>query len=482
MFRFDTNILPGNLIKVETCNIIAETPFTVSTMKMKKRKNLINDSLMNFYYIIHSIYDMVFIIFEMLDIHMYIWKIKNYLFFSFPKKNIFYFIYHLIVSRKEPKIKICLKKITKQVRSYFKIYYFFVLIAFFIHYQKGQKQPTYIGKENYRLFPKAQTIRIETELEIDGKVCLIGLVCESENMTQGRSYQNMNVNISNCFFSRSIGCSGGGGVIYVSGGSYYLYIYYSMFYNCVCSQNGGALYFHSMESYLRMICANECSCGADYGGHFAYNVVTLVNHLEYLSVSYCSDILSGRYPLYLQSGNQRVDNTNSSMNNANQGSGIRLYSPSSFTSTHCTFSNNKVSSYICLFFYSVSGTMSFSNLVHNNSPSRGIVYSTGGSPKMEYCIFSNNQNHIFCVLSGSLEVSHSFIDHSSSSISSGLAVTTVMDNSLTMTFTYQIQFFNSLYCYTDITPIGQKQFITIDQTHLRSFFSLYQMIVLLMLD
>jgi len=43
----------------------------------------------------------------------------------------------------------------------------------------------------------------------------------------------------------------------------------------------------------------------------------------------------------------QINNTNSSSNNVYMGSGIVICSLSSFTSSHCTFSNNKVSHSIC---------------------------------------------------------------------------------------------------------------------------------------
>ena len=59
--------------------------------------------------------------------------------------------------------------------------------------------------------------------------------------------------------------------------------------------------------------------------------------------------------------------------------------------------------------------MSYANIVHSNSPSQyGVVYVHGAvSKKIMYCIFKNNQNYLFYVNGGSLEVSHSFIDHDS---------------------------------------------------------------------
>ena len=72
--------------------------------------------------------------------------------------------------------------------------------------------------------------------------------------------------------------------------------------------------------------------------------------------------------------------------------------------------------------------MSYSNIVHNNSPYNGVVFvEGGGSRKMMYCIFQNNQNTLFGVRGGSLEVSHSFIYHSAS-FSNENAVSTSNNN------------------------------------------------------
>jgi len=300
------------------------------------------------------------------------------------------------------------------------------------------------------------------------KICGVSFECESENITQGRSYVNKNISISDCYFSRASQYDGRGGIIYVNDGDFSMYINYSMFYNCVCSDYGGAIFFYSSKSCLRMICANSCSCGSYKNGHSVYLLGSQENHVEYLSVSNCTQTTSGYYSILLGSGDQIIDNTNSSMNNAIQGSGIHIISPSSITSSHCTFSNNKVSEWICILFRTSDKTISISyaNIVHNNSPSWfGVVYVEGeGSINMMYCIFQNNQDSLFCVKSGSLEVSHSFIDHYGS-FSTSTAVSTNINNSFTSIITYQIQFFNSLHCNTDI-PLPQRTTYesTMDQT------------------
>jgi len=141
-----------------------------------------------------------------------------------------------------------------------------------------------------------------------------------------------------------------------------------MFYSCVCSINGGAIYFNSQNSSLRMICANCCS--STYG-YFSYLKALQMYQVEYLSVSNCSHTTSGRVPIYLSLGNERIDNTNSSMNNVYEGSGIDIDSPSSFTSSYCTFSNNKVSHSICISIYStITLSISYAKNVHNNSSSQ----------------------------------------------------------------------------------------------------------------
>jgi len=214
-----------------------------------------------------------------------------------------------------------------------------------------------------------------------------------------------------------------------------------------------------------MICANSCSASSWY--HFAILSASQVNQVEYLSVSNCSHATSGYNSIYLSSGDQRADNTNSSMNNAFRVSGIGIDSPSSFTSSHCTFSNNMVSNSICIYFYSYSGTisMSYTNIVHNNSPSQyGVVYVDGaGSRKMMYCIFKNNQNYLFSIYGGSLEVSHSFIDHFGS-FSTSIPVSTSNNNSFTNTITYQLQFFNSIHCNADIPLIQRSLEETLRET------------------
>ena len=392
--------------------------------------------------------------------------------FSDIQKELYYLlIFPKLFWKKELENTKNINKITKQkINTNKLITISSIIIGLLVFINIAYFEKLYKKKQNISLFKeitnclKNPSILPLFSLWLDDNEIIwdAGLGCEKESIDQGWSYVNTNINISLCFFSRYLEYSGHGGVIFVSASSFSMNIFFSMFYNCVCSGNGGAISFSSYNSCLRMICAHSCSCGGTFFGHFAGITAHNVNEIEYLSVSNCSHTTSRYYPIILYFGNQRADNTNSSMNNAEYYSGIGTWLPSSFTSSHCTFSNNKVSNGVCIHFHSTSGTtsMSYANIVHNNSPSSyGVVYVSGaGSRKMMYCIINNNNNYLFCLYGGSLEVSHSFIYHSGSSLSTTVStsistsVSTSNNNSFTNTITYQLQFFNSLHCPTDIPP------------------------------
>jgi len=315
----------------------------------------------------------------------------------------------------------------------------------------------------------------------NSNIYLVGFGCERESISNVRFHFDSSVNIYDCVFSKSYLFSGDGGVISILTESHTLSIISSMFYNCTCSNHGGAIYFSSLNSSLKLICACKCSCGTSSSNyyHFAFLRASHLNQVEYLSSLLCSQTTSGYYSTSLHLGFQKVDNTNSSMNNAIQASGILIFSPSTFTSSFSTFSNNKASGGICIYLYSTSGTisMSYANIVHNNSPQYdGVIYiREEGSRKMMFCIFQNNHNYLFCVYGGSLEVSHSLIDHSISLFSRSIPVLITNNNTLTNTLSYQIQFFKSHYCKSDVL-ISQNTQIN---NAMRSYFLLNDLAILL---
>lgn len=132
--------------------------------------------------------------------------------------------------------------------------------------------------------------------------------CINESIEQGRSYVNVSIDISQCVFYRYSKFIGDGGVIFVNGGSYSMVVSFSTFFNCSCSSNGGAIYFSSFSSVLKRICANKC---AAINKFFAYIESNQLNQAEFLSISMSK---GNCFPIYLNDGNQKIDNSNISMN------------------------------------------------------------------------------------------------------------------------------------------------------------------------
>jgi len=351
------------------------------------------------------------------------------------------------------------------------IKYLIIIIGYFLYKiviknLKMVQYSIYLTKDNHFRVPN-NTQNINNLLNLKkshNSTKGVGFECVNESLNGGRSYVDVNIEISYCSFYRTNIYIDDGGVIYVFAESKSMTVSFTMFYNCVCSGNGGAIYFKSNYSYLRMLCANSCSCGVTndnlMSGEFAYISASVMNHGEFLSVSHCSNTSIGLVPISFISGNQKIDNTNSSMNSVYQYSGALIDSPSSFTSSYCTFSNNHVSQFVCIEFYGSSGKMLYANIIHCNSPHTGfggVVCFRYGSPKMEYCIFQENQGILIYNESSSLEISNSFIDHTGISSSSN-------NNSLTRTMTYQLQYFSSHFCYAD-NPLPKS---TIEETLMRT--------------
>jgi len=270
-------------------------------------------------------------------------------------------------------------------------------------------------------------------------------LCINNDIIEGRSYYNSNVNISECMFIRFQQFSQKGAVIYISDGVYTLFVSFSMFINCASLSDGGAIYFSSYKSMQKMICSFNCSSSSN--GQYAYLYATMINEAEYISISTCNLKHNGRWPFILYSGNQVLASSNTSICKAFHGSGISIYEPTSFNGLYCTFSSNSVIDGICISFWSSSGLLSFSNVIQNNSPSLGVVRNYGGIQKIEYCIFNLNTGALFNVQSGSLHISHNYISHLGVSLTSN-------NNSMIETQSYLFQFFSSHYCNADIPIIS----------------------------
>ena len=310
-------------------------------------------------------------------------------------------------------------------------------------------------------FDKASGFRGTQLLTVGG----LRSVCENEVADKGRSYSDVEIYISDCFFVRLSKFSGNGGVIYLSVGTHSMYVSYTTFFGCHSTSNGGAIFSNAINSVLNLICANNCS---SYFYLFAYLGASGKNEMEYLSVSSCSDP-TGYYTIYTFDGNQAVLNTNISMNKAYNVPGIYLKSPQALSSVHCTFSNNIASDSLSIFFEDNYGTMSFANIVHCNSPIYGVLFNRNGDMKMEYCIFAMNENTLFYTQSGSIEISHSYLLHSGK-LSTLAAVIMTNNNTQGAIPTYQIQYFQSELCNADQPLPERTPLISPDETPFQSPF------------
>jgi len=267
-------------------------------------------------------------------------------------------------------------------------------------------------------------------------------------------FSNVNVEVSYCSFMRLSELTGDGGIIFINDDVHNMIISYSMFDMCTCSRYGGAIYFKSMRSELRKICASRCFA---LGSHlFAMISTTQTGIIESLSLTKCSQTTEGSNSIALSYGNQRFDDSNSSLNLAASVSGLYVYSPSSFSSSRCTFSNNYVSSYVCIKLYQYSGTFFYIIVVSNNSPSHGIFTMQGNSAyQIKYGILYNNQGTLFSADSGTISLFHSYIQHSGL-FSSSTIVSTSANNSFQLYPTYQYQYFLSGICHAD-NPISLEE-------------------------
>jgi len=279
--------------------------------------------------------------------------------------------------------------------------------------------------------------------------------CVNEVVTQGRSYLDSNISIQDCFFSRTVGYNAYGGVIMVTQNSLVLSISNVVFYNCEVSNSnyGGAIYFSSLNSNLKMVCAYRCK---GYYYHFALLETLENNNVEYLSMSLCCYSKSTFYSIALVNGYQKFDNSNCSFNYAAECSGLSIFQQKSLSSSFCNMYSNDVSGFICMHLFCNPGSLSRANIIRNSSPSKGVVYGTGntGTFTLNECIFSSNQNTLFFVLSdrtliiSNCNINHAYLLNSGNIQTSG--------SSLTSTNSFKFEFYSTKYCLAENPYVGFK--------------------------
>jgi len=286
--------------------------------------------------------------------------------------------------------------------------------------------------------------------------------CDSVSIAQGRSFNNLNVLIYDCKFVRSESFGENGGVIYLSGMTYILNLTSTIFSNCKTTTNGGAIYSESSDSYLSNVCAYQCY-SAYY--HFATLKSGNNNHVNFLSMNSCSNDLSGIRSLRMYYGSQIVKSINSSLNKAELSSGIYFNNPSNILFSFCTFSSNRVLKGQCIYFYEFTGTMSYTNIIDNDSPlSHGVIYMDKGNLNIDNCIMSINSNTLFNLRSGSIILSNCYVHHLALFSSSIEVNTTNNNNQFEFTPTHAITFFATEQCYAEIINTDQ----TLERTNIET--------------
>jgi len=94
-------------------------------------------------------------------------------------------------------------------------------------------------------------------------------------------------------------------------------------------------------------------------------------------------------------------------------SSFSFYDPIYLSSKYCSFSHNIVTTFRTVEYWGNSGIVSYSNFIHNNSPTNfGVLYLSGsGFMFINFSVFRENQNTLCFANSGTIRISHSYLSH-----------------------------------------------------------------------
>ena len=196
---------------------------------------------------------------------------------------------------------------------------------------------------------------------------------------------NQNININDCLISY-YSSSEFGSVIYIDN-SFSLSINDTTFYQCISQGWGGAIYFqYGLNIQLYKICAINCKAKSFQFAFFR----TMYNSNQTIDLNIISKCNNpqGDTTLNLYYGNQIIINSNITFNENDSCSGINYDTPFQMKSYHCTFYNNSVRTFYCIFCEGSTGDISKINIILNNSPMNyGVVTIDGGLYSLNECIF-----------------------------------------------------------------------------------------------
>ena len=288
-----------------------------------------------------------------------------------------------------------------------------------------------------------------------------------------RAYTNILVDVSNCVFERSYTHKGSsydvnvvtgscGGIAFVRNVDLKMKITSCLFFRCSAAYRGGAVYYEcpttNSECQMKNTCASECYAGNSYEGQFGFfltrNTVNNLNKFEMVSINKVSNP-NGYHSLVIYYGLQTLKHYNSSLNKCYVSGCTITDSNSNFEGVYCTFSHNTITYSTCIRLSGVSGDLSYINVVHNNCPSSdsGVVYvSNNGNYVMRNSIFSDNENKLFFIVSGSsLSLIDCFVSHTGVTIQGNILTSNNVAFIKSSTYIYEL--YNTFSCPTNVyTP------------------------------
>ena len=263
---------------------------------------------------------------------------------------------------------------------------------------------------------------------------------------------SQNINMKDCLISMI--SSESGGAIYISGG-YNLNINDTTFFDCFSLRDGGAIWFQNgLNPQLFRICALYCRTSSEYNFQFSYFSTIYSQVFDLISISKCNNNTIGYTTLTIQSENQNLFNSNISYNNNIRISGIYFYNPVNMLNNFCTFYNNTVRDYWCIYLQFNTVTISKSNIILNNT-NYGVVFVTNsGNYILNECFFDKNKDILLFVDSGTLELINCYYLTGSFS-TSGLVSNTLIHS---ITHIYQHSTYFTYYCsINNISSIFSKR-------------------------
>ena len=309
------------------------------------------------------------------------------------------------------------------------------------------------------------------------------ILCDYLPNKEIRVLQNDDFIIDTCYFYRNTMYSGYGGIVYVSGVLSNMKLISCIFFECCCSIDGGAIYFYSQVSgtnvELNKICGNKCyvenTKKFQFGLILTPSNINSNNICNFCSISNCNNKTNGYCSFNLYFGNISLNNLNSSKNINKQESGINIRDPSKFNSNFCSFINNNVSEYTCIFLHGDNNNyISYYNVINNNSPTNcGVITNNVGYYSINNSIFINNTNVLFYVYSGQLSILNSKISHDNNFITYQNTVST-FNNIFELTNTFLINHLNTYLC------LGYSNYNLINITHKKK--SIFFLILILFVN